>query len=202
MSGSLIVISAPSGAGKTTLVRALLERDPHVSLSVSFTTRAPRTGETDGVDYHFIDIPAFVAKRDAGEFLEWAEVHGHFYATSATWLRKQLTTGQDMLLEIDWQGAQQVRLQFPDLIDIFVLPPSFEALEARLRGRQTDCDTVISNRLAAARIEMAHANTFQYVIVNQDIASATGDLAAIVHAARLRSLKQQQRNPSIFEFSE
>lgn len=133
--GTLFIVTAPSGAGKTTLVKDLLERDPQVQLSVSYTTRAPRAGEQDGREYHFVSIDAFVELRNQGEFLEWAEVHGNYYGTSKNWLKAQLAAGNDTLVEIDWQGAQQVRRVFPDAVGVFILPPSLEVLEQRLRGR-------------------------------------------------------------------
>ena len=158
--GTLFIVTAPSGAGKTTLVKGLLERDPQVQLSVSYTTRAPRSGEQDGREYHFISIDSFVELRNQGEFLEWAEVHGNYYGTSKNWLKAQLAVGNDTLVEIDWQGAQQVRREFPDAVGVFILPASLEILEQRLRGRGTDSDVVISQRLLAARGEMRHMGEF------------------------------------------
>lgn len=198
MSGILYIVSAPSGAGKTTLVRALLREDPGIRLSVSFTTRAPREGEVEGVAYHFVDIPRFKAMREAGEFLEWAEVHGNFYATSRPWLEGQLAAGQDVLLEIDWQGAAQVREKFPDAVSIFILPPSYAELEARLRGRGTDSPEVIARRLAAARDEMRRVSDFDYAIINKDLHVALGDLMAVVRAARVSSPYSRARNPEVF----
>ena len=198
MAGSLIIVSAPSGAGKTTLVRALLAQDPSVHLSVSYTTRAPRPGEIDGKHYHFIDESTFLAKREEGEFLEWAHVHGHYYATSAVWLESELCAGSNILLEIDWQGAEQVRKRFRDAIDVFILPPSLDALNTRLRGRGTDSEAVIQARLAAAHDEIKHAVLFQYVIVNADLEQATADLVALVRAAKLRSALQQKSHPELF----
>ena len=147
MPGTLFIVTAPSGAGKTTLVSGLLARDPLVSLSVSYATRAPRAGEVDGQHYHFVDVPTFRALRDKGEFLEWAEVHNNYYATSKTWLESQIASGKDILLEIDWQGAQQVRKVFPKAVGVFILPPSVEELERRLRGRGTDSEEVIARRV-------------------------------------------------------
>ena len=138
MPGTLFIVTAPSGAGKTTLVRGLLQRDARVQLSISYTTRDPRPGEQDGREYNFVDVPTFRSLRDRGEFLEWAEVHGNYYATSRVWLKAQIEAGRDTLLEIDWQGAQQVRKHFPDAVGVFILPPSMDELEARLRGRNTD----------------------------------------------------------------
>lgn len=202
MPGTLIIITAPSGAGKTTLVSALLERDPKVRLSISYTTRAPRPGEQDGREYHFVDLPTFRSLRDRGEFLEWAEVHGNYYATSKVWIREQTAAGHDIVLEIDWQGAQQVRKTFTDSVGVFVLPPSFEALEARLRGRGTDSDEVIARRLLGARSEMRHVSEFDYVILNNELSDAIDDLAAVVRASRLRYRKQHARHLQYFDFLE
>lgn len=198
MPGSLFIVSAPSGAGKTTLVRGLLAQDSRVRLSVSYTTRAPRTGEEDGVAYHFTTVDDFLARRDRGEFLEWAEVHGNYYASSRVWLEEQMRAGQDVLLEIDWQGAQQVRQFFPDAVSIFILAPSFTALEARLRGRGTDSEAIIQKRVAAAHHEMRQVDQFAYVIINNDLHVALEELCAIVRAARLRTALVRQRNPEVF----
>lgn len=184
------------------MVQHLLERDPQMRLSVSYTTRAPREGEIDGREYHFIDLRAFLAMRDAGEFTEWAQVHGNYYGTSKIWLQSQLDAGQDTVLEIDWQGAQQVRKAFPQAVGVFILPPSMDTLEARLRGRGTDSDEVIERRLLAARDEMRHIGEFEYVILNNDLSIALEDLCAIVRAARLRNEKQRQRHQSYFAFLE
>ena len=202
MSGTLIIVTAPSGAGKTTLVSGVLERDPQVRLSVSYTTRPPRPGETEGEHYHFVDVDAFRRLRDEGEFLEWAEVHDNYYGTSRHWLHEQLGRGGDILLEIDWQGAQQVRRVFPDAVSVFVLPPSLEALEARLRGRGTDSEEVIARRLLGARGEMRHVGDFDYVILNNELSHAIEDLAAIVRAARLRCARQRGRHATYFEYLE
>lgn len=202
MPGTLTIITAPSGAGKTTLVRGLLERDPLVKLSVSYTTRNPRPGEEDGREYHFVDMATFRELRDRGEFLEWAEVHGNYYATSRVWLREQITAGHDLLLEIDWQGAQQVRKVFTDAVGVFVLPPSLDVLEERLRGRGTDSDDVITRRLLAARSEMRHVGEFDYVILNNELRDAIDDLVAVVHASRLRYTKQHARHLQYFDFLE
>ncbi|MBS0542965.1 MAG: guanylate kinase [Proteobacteria bacterium] len=202
MPGTLFVVTAPSGAGKTTLVRGLLQRDPRVQLSVSFTTRAPRAGEQNGREYNFVDVPTFRALRDRGEFLEWAEVHGNYYATSRVWLKEQVAAGRDTLLEIDWQGAQQVRKTFPEAVGVFILPPALEELERRLRGRNTDSDDVISRRLLAARGEMRHVAEFDYVIINNELQEALEDLVAVVRAARLRYATQHVRHPQYFDFLE
>lgn len=202
MPGTLIIITAPSGAGKTTLVRGLLERDSQIQLSVSYTTREPRPGESDGCDYHFVDIAKFRELRDRGEFLEWAEVHGNYYATSKVWLKGQIAAGRDILLEIDWQGAQQVRKAFPEAVGVFVLPPSLEELEARLRGRGTDSDDVIARRLLGARGEMRHVGEFDYVILNNELQCAVDDLVAVVRASRLRYANQHLRHLQYFDFLE
>jgi guanylate kinase len=193
-SGVLFVVAAPSGGGKSSMVNALLEREPGIRLSVSYTTRAPRPGESEGRHYHFIDVPTFFARKDRGEFLEHAFVHGNWYATSAAWLREQVASGQDVLLEIDWQGAAQVRGLIPDSVHIFILPPSTAALKERLTKRGLDSDAVIAQRLDAAREEMRHCGEFDYVIMNQDFARTVDDLSAIVRAARLTAPRQQVRH--------
>jgi guanylate kinase len=200
--GSLIVVSAPSGAGKTTLVKLLMERDARVRHSVSFTTRAPRPGEQNGREYNFVDTAEFSAMRERGDFLEWAEVHGNCYGTSRAWLDEQMKSGDDILLEIDWQGAQQVRRLFPSAVTIFILPPSVAELEQRLRGRGQDSDDVIRRRVAAAVGEMSHVGEFDFVIINKDLQVALDDLAAAVRAARLRVASQRARQPEMFSFPE
>jgi len=191
--GNLFVVAAPSGGGKTSLTRALLEREPGIRLSVSYTTRAPRPGEADGVDYRFVTQERFQALKAAGEFLEHAHVHGNWYATSGTWLKQQIDSGQDVLLEIDWQGAAQVRKLVPGSVHVFILPPSLASLEERLRRRGQDDEPTIARRLNAAREEMRHCDQFDYVIINQDFASAVDDLSAIVRASRLRGAHQRVR---------
>ncbi|MDP3439985.1 MAG: guanylate kinase [Azonexus sp.] len=198
MSGSLYVVAAPSGAGKTTLVRLLLEKEPGVHLSISFTTRDPRPGEQHGREYQFVDTTEFRAMIERQEFLEWAEVHGNFYGTSKKWIADQLTAGADVLLEIDWQGAQQVRSIFPAAIGIFFLPPSMEELTRRLTGRGTDSADVIARRLAAAQAEMRHAGEFDYVIINDQLAQALDDLRAVVRASRLSFGVQRARHAALF----
>ncbi|HXR55552.1 MAG TPA: guanylate kinase [Casimicrobiaceae bacterium] len=192
--GCLFVVAAPSGGGKSSMVNALLEREPGIRLSVSYTTRPPRPGESEGHHYHFVDVPTFLALKERGEFLEHAFVHGNWYATSATWLKAQVAAGQDVLLEIDWQGAAQVRRLIPDSVHIFILPPSLEALQERLLKRAQDSEAVIEQRLAAALQEMRHCGEFDYVIMNQDFARAVDDLSAIVRAARLTAPRQQVRH--------
>jgi guanylate kinase len=193
-SGVLFVVAAPSGGGKSSMVNALLEREPGIRLSVSYTTRPPRPGESEGNHYHFVDVPMFLELKARGEFLEHAFVHGNWYATSATWLRAQVAAGQDVLLEIDWQGAAQVRRLMPDSVHIFILPPSIAALKERLEKRAQDPPEVIAQRLKAAREEMRHCGEFDYVIMNQDFARAVDDLSVIVRAARLAAPRQQVRH--------
>lgn len=199
MAGSLYVVAAPSGAGKTTLVRGLLEADPGVGLSVSTTTRAPRPGEVDGRDYRFTDVDAFKAMVERGEFLEWAKVHGNYYGTSKSWIQAELAAGRDVLLEIDWQGARQVRSLFPEAVGIFILPPSLEELGRRLRGRGTDSDEVIARRLAAAQAEMRHVGEFDYAIINKELQRASEELLLIVRASRLRYAVQGERHATLIQ---
>jgi guanylate kinase len=195
-----MTVTAPSGAGKTTLVRELLWRDPNLRLSVSYTTRAPREGEEDGREYHFIETGRFLEMRDAGGFAEWAEVHGNYYGTSRDWLAEQLGGGRDTMLEIDWQGARQVREAFPGSVSVFVMPPSLGELEARLRKRGTDSEETIALRLQAALGEMRHVGEFAYVIINNCLEDATAELAAVLQAARLRYANQRKRYPQYFSF--
>jgi len=200
MKGGLFIVSAPSGAGKSTLTAKLLEEDKNIHLSVSYTTRAPRGGEIDGRDYHFIDRAGFQGMLERGEFLESAEVHGNHYGTSEAWIRAQRAAGHDILLEIDWQGAQQVRRLFPDAIGIFILPPSIAELERRMRGRGQDSEEVVRRRLAVAADEMSHAAEFEYVIINNDFEEARRDLIAVVRASRLVYSHQLERFPDLFKF--
>ncbi|HEY0336865.1 MAG TPA: guanylate kinase [Burkholderiales bacterium] len=197
-SGNLFVVAAPSGAGKSTLVNALLAKDDAIILSISYTTRPARPGEENGRQYHFVSLTEFAELRERGDFLEWAEVHGNFYGTSRNWIEGKLQLGKDILLEIDWQGAQQIRQQFPDAVGIFILPPSIAALESRLRTRGQDDSSVITQRLLAAGGEMAHASEFQYVIINQDFALALEEMSAIVTASRLRFPAQFARHANLF----
>ncbi len=196
--GSLFVIVAPSGAGKTSLVRALLNQRPNIELSVSCTTRAPRPGEQDGRDYFFISREDFEQRRDAGDFLESAEVHGNLYGTSRRWIEQRIAVGADILLEIDWKGAEQVQRLFPDAVGIFIAPPSVEELRRRLILRGQDSPEVIERRLAAAESELSKADRFQYVIINQEFASALAHLLSIVDAAAMRFAKQRARHPELF----
>jgi guanylate kinase len=198
MPGLLFIVAAPSGAGKSSLVNAVLGEDPGLRLSVSYTTRAPRPGEANGREYHFVDRETFLAMAAAGDFLESAEVHGNFYATSQRQIDEIRTGGRDALLEIDWQGAQQVRRLYPDAVGIFILPPSLEALRNRLVARGQDSEAVIRRRLAAAEEEMSHAPEFDYVIINNDFNEARRDLAAVVRAARLTLARQSERHPELF----
>ncbi len=193
-SGCLFVLAAPSGGGKTSLTRELLIREPGIRLSVSYTTRPPRPGEQHGVHYHFVDEPTFMQLNGRGEFLEHAHVHGNWYATSATWLQQQIQEGHDVLLEIDWQGAAQVRRLIPSAVLIFILPPSLASLKERLEKRAQDSAAVITRRIEAAREEMRHCGDFDYVIMNQDFARAVDDLSAIVRAARLTASRQMVRH--------
>ena len=199
MSGHLYIVAAPSGAGKTTLVRLLAERDPAIRVSISTTTRPPRTGEAEGREYHFVDVRRFRDMVNQDEFLEWAEVHGNCYGTSRRWIEEHLAVGHDVLLEIDWQGAQQVRRILPDAIGVFVLPPSLDELRARLAARATDSPETIARRVAAARDEMRHVDEFDYVIINQDLKQALDDLLSVVNASRLKYETQRQRHASLFE---
>lgn len=192
------MVAAPSGAGKSTLVNALLAKDTSIKLSISYTTRAPRPGEQNGREYHFTTVEDFLARRERGEFLESAEVHGNYYGTSRLQISAQMQAGTDVLLEIDWQGAQQVKKQFPHAIGIFILPPSIEALEDRLKKRGQDEPSVITRRLLAAGGEIAHACEFQYVIINHDFSVALSELIAIVIATRCRFAQQAARNTILF----
>ena len=198
MPGSLYVVASPSGAGKTTLVQRLLQQERDIRLSVSYTTRSPRAGEENGREYNFIDAERFRNMIGQGEFLEWAEVHGNFYGTSKTWIVNRIVDNHDVLLEIDWQGAQQVRALFPEAIGIFILPPSLEALEMRLRGRGTDSPDVIARRLAAAQDEMRHVGEFDYVIINDVLEQAVEDIRSVVRASRLRLGAQRVRHAALF----
>ena len=182
--GKLFVVTAPSGAGKTSLINALLREDPRLKLSVSYTTRAPRPGEQDGREYHFVDEATFLAMRERGEFLESAEVHGYRYGTSKRVIAEALSRGEDLILEIDWQGAAQVRRLYPECVGIFIHPPSIEELERRMRSRGQDAEAVIRRRLENAREELAHAGEFEYAIINKDFETAKQSLAEIIRKER------------------
>ena len=199
MPGNLYIVCAPSGAGKTSLVKALLAADPQVHLSVSYTTRPPRPGEADGKDYHFVSHAAFEQMLGQGEFLESAFVHGNHYGTSQAWVRRNREEGRDILLEIDWQGAAQVRSLVPDAIGIFILPPSLDALDLRLKNRAQDSTEVIARRLQVARDEIGHVSEFDYVIINNKFEEAVQDLIAIVRAARLKLAAQMQRSRALID---
>ena len=197
MPGNLIVVTAPSGAGKTSLVGELLERDSNVRLSMSYTTRAPRPGEVEGVDYYFVSRARFEEMITRGEFLEHADVYGNYYGTSRKWIEQELGGEHDVLLEIDWQGARQVRALFPHMVGVFVLPPSLEALRTRLEGRGKDPPEAIARRLAGARDEVSHVLEFEYIIVNERFEDAVMDLIAIVRAARVSRAQQAIRLASL-----
>lgn len=196
--GNLFMIVAPSGAGKSTLVNALLAEEKAIRLSISYTTRAPRPKEYDGKHYYFTTVDDFIARHTAGEFLESAEVHGNYYATSRLWIEEQIHSGHDVLLEIDWQGTRQVRKQFRNAVEIFILPPSLEVLEERLRKRGQDESNVITRRLLAAGNEMAHAAEAEYVVINENFEQAHAELRCLVTATRLRFASQYARHTELF----
>lgn len=193
MNGILFIISAPSGAGKTSLVKGLLSEHTDIGLSISYTSRLPRPGEIDGKDYHFVTRDTFIEMAKRGEFLESAEVYGNFYGTSQAWIRNEISKGRDILLEIDWQGAAQVRTHFPDCISIFILPPSLQVLESRLQGRNQDSAEVIERRLASAREDVSHVVEFDYVIINDTLQTALNQLKAVITAAGLQRDQQLSR---------
>lgn len=191
--GTLYVISAPSGAGKTSLVAEMLRQDSKLGVSVSHTTRPMRAGEEDGVNYHFVSREVFEAMIDRGDFLEHADVFGNYYGTSQVWVKERLTKGEDVILEIDWQGAEQVRRLMPECVGIFIVPPSPEALRERLTGRGTDEQDVVERRLREAAQECSHAVEFDFLVVNDQFDTALEDLLSIVRCQRLRMTAQQQR---------
>jgi len=191
--GSMLMVVAPSGAGKSSLVNALLEKDPDIGLSVSFTTRAPRPGEVNGREYNFLSEQEFLKRKDAGDFLEWANVHGNYYGTSKSWIESQMKNGKDVILEIDWQGARQVQRLIPEAIWIFILPPSIQTLEDRLRKRAQDDEATIQKRVAAAKDELAHVAEANYLVVNDNFEQALSDLNQVVLASRLRTGPQLAR---------
>ena len=192
MQGTLYIISAPSGAGKTSLVREVLTTVPGVALSVSHTTRPMRPGERDGVHYHFVSVAEFQEMIAAGAFLEYAQVFDNYYGTSLAGVGDQLRGGQDVILEIDWQGAQQVRQLFPEVVAIFILPPSREVLENRLRARGQDSEAVIARRLREVRTEISHSNEYDYLLVNEDFGQAVVDLQSIMRARKLSRAPQEE----------
>ncbi|HID00359.1 MAG TPA: guanylate kinase, partial [Piscirickettsiaceae bacterium] len=192
--GQLYILSAPSGAGKTSLVKRLIETDPQIRVAVSTTTRPPRPGEIDGQHYHFTDVDTFKEKINQGDFLEWAEVFGNLYGTRKSQVMQLLAEDVDVILEIDWQGAEQIREKMPDALSIFILPPSLEELERRLTGRGTDAAEVIARRLAEAKAEMRHYPEFDYVVINDDFDTAFTELHTIFKANRLRTRRQQMRH--------
>ncbi len=190
----LFIVSAPSGAGKTSLLRELFNQDPRLALSVSHTTRAMRPGEQDGVHYHFVDVPTFQSLVAEGAFIEHAQVFDNYYGTSERAVREQLAAGQDVVVEIDWQGARQVRERFPDAVSIFIAPPSIEALRERLGGRGQDSEAVIERRMRDARSELSHYPEYDYLVINDVFEQALRELAAIVGAERLRTPRQAARH--------
>jgi guanylate kinase len=196
--GNLFVVAAPSGAGKSSLVKALLELDSHLVVSVSHTTRKPRGQEQQGREYVFVDELQFHAMVGRGEFFEWAEVHGHRYGTSKAAIESRVAGGDDVVLEIDWQGALQIKALFPNAVLIFILPPSFDELQQRLQRRGEDGHEVIERRMANARAEVAQARHFDFVIINSLFETALFDLKAIVHAQRLKYAAQRRSKPAVF----
>jgi guanylate kinase len=201
MKGLLFIVAAPSGAGKSSLVEAVLREDPQLALSISYTTRTPRGGEVNGREYHFVDRSTFQRMLEAGEFLESAEVHGNRYGTSQRQITQMREAGRDIVLEIDWQGAQQVRRIFPEAIGVFIMPPSMPELERRLRARGEDTEDTMRRRLAAAAEEVSHAVEFDYVIINREFEDARRDLAAVIRASRLTLARQSARYPDLFRSS-
>lgn len=199
LSGNLFIISAPSGAGKSTLIQALLKRHADMQLSVSHTTRAPRAGEQNGVHYHFTTVEDFKARIANNEFLEWAEVFGNYYGTSRQAIYQQLSQGIDVFLDIDWQGAQQIRAQEAGTIGIFILPPSLTELAQRLNQRGTDSAEVIAGRMAKAQSEMSHANEYNYLIINDQLDDALTQMERIVLSQRNAFACQQQRHSTLLD---
>ncbi len=197
MHGNLFIVSAPSGAGKTSLVRAMMERLGGIAFSVSHTTRAPRPGEEDGRDYHFIDVPRFEAMIAAEDFLEHAKVFENYYGTARASVETQLAAGEDVFLDIDWQGARQLRAAWPGVVSIFILPPSRPALESRLRGRGQDPEEIIAKRMRGAVSESSHYGEYDFLIINDDFPIAVDELLAIVRTQRLRGPVQAQRHSEL-----
>jgi len=197
MPANLFVVVAPSGAGKTSLVNALLERDPNIRLSISHTTRKPRAGEEHGKHYHFIERAEFEKMIAAGDFLEHANVYGNYYGTSKRWIENQLSGDHDVLLEIDWQGAAQLKTLFPNMVGVFILPPSLAELRKRLESRGKDAPEAIERRMASAREEISHVLEFEYIIVNERFEAALSDLISVVHATRVSRAQQAVRLASL-----
>jgi guanylate kinase len=197
MPGNLFVVVAPSGAGKTTLVNALLEKEPNISLSISYTTREPRAGEVDGRDYHFVSRATFEKMIESSDFLEYAVVYGNYYGTSRRWIEKELAGDHDVLLEIDWQGAAQLRALFANMVGIFIFPPSLAELRKRLESRGKDSAETIAKRMASAREDISHVLEFEYIIVNERFEAALTDLNSIVRAARVSRAQQAVRLASL-----
>ena len=193
MPGALFVVVAPSGAGKTSLLARLLKDEPNIRLSISYTTRAPRPGEADGREYHFVDRPTFERMIAEGEFLEHADVHGNLYGTSRKWIEGMLRGDSDVLLEIDWQGARQVRAMLPQMVGIFILPPSLAELRRRLQSRATEAPEAIERRLANAREEVSHVLEFEYIIVNEQFDAALADLKQVVAVIRSTPVSRAQQ---------
>lgn len=196
--GNVFMVVAPSGAGKSSLVNALLNEDSNIGLSISCTTRAPRPGETNNVHYSFLSTKEFEKLKDNNELLEWAQVHDNYYGTPKAYVQERVNKGQDILLEIDWQGAQQVRQQFPEVVDIFILPPSIEILKERLQKRGQDSAEVIERRIRAAGEEIGHADECEYVIINDDFSVALQQLQQIVAVSRLRFACQAKKHEKLF----
>jgi guanylate kinase len=196
--GNLFCVAAPSGAGKSSLVKALLELDSHLAVSVSHTTRAPRGQEKDGREYWFVDEPTFRGMVERGEFFEWAQVHGNLYGTSRIAIQDRLVRGEDVVLEIDWQGALQIKKIFAHAVLIFILPPSWSELRQRLERRGEDGPQVIETRMANARVEVAQARHFDFVIINSLFETALFDLKTVVHSQRLRYASQMRSRSAVF----
>ena len=199
MRGTLFIVAAPSGAGKSSIVNACLARDRNISLSISFTSRPPRPGERHAEHYHFVDDAEFQRMIEAGDFFEYARVHGDWKGTARQSVEPQLAAGRDVLLEIDWQGARQVRAAVPDAVGVFILPPSRAALDQRMRKRGQDSEEVMARRLAAAREEMSHFDEFDYIIVNEDFDTAVDEMCAVFTASRLRREAQARRHGALIE---
>lgn len=199
MRGTLYIVAAPSGAGKSSIVNATLARDPRISLSISFTSRPARPGERHAQHYHFVSAQEFQRMIQAGDFFEYALVHGDWKGTARQSVEPQLAAGQDVLLEIDWQGARQVREKVPDAVSVFILPPSRQALEQRMRKRGQDSEEVIARRLAAAREEMSHYEEFDYLIVNEVFETAVDEMCAIFTASRLRRERQAAEHRDLIQ---